>query len=59
MSWLTEPPNRFSPRQSLIDYIERSKTHPGRDDPDLKQEAARVQGYLDEADRKAAASAKN
>ncbi len=58
MSWLTEPPNQFSPRSKLVAYLKRAETHPGRDDPDLKLEVAEVQGYLDAMDRKAAGSAK-
>jgi erythromycin esterase-like protein len=42
----------------LIDYLKRFETHPGRDDPDLKLEAAEVRGYLDAMDRKAAALVK-
>jgi hypothetical protein len=43
-AWLTDPPNRFSPRQSWIDFLKQSEMHPGKDDPDVKHEVAIVQG---------------
>lgn len=58
MSWLTEPPNQFSPRESLVAYLKRAETHTGRDDPDLKREVADVRAMLAEKDRKAAVSTK-
>ena len=56
MSWLTEPPNQFSPRASLVTYLRRAETHPGRDDPDLKREVADVRAMLAEKDRREAAA---
>jgi hypothetical protein len=58
MSWLTEPSNQFSPRESLVAYLKRAENHPGRHDPDLKREVADVRSMLAEKDRKTAASAK-
>ncbi|MGD0108542.1 MAG: hypothetical protein ABSC06_31550 [Rhodopila sp.] len=58
MSWLTEPPNQFSPRESLVAYLRRAETHPGRDDSDLKREVADVRAMLAEKDRREVASAK-
>ena len=58
VAWLTDPPNRFSPRSEWETFLKEYETHPGKDDPDVKRTVAKVQGYLDEADRREAASAK-
>lgn len=57
-SWLISPPNQFSPRYKWEAFLKKMETHPGKDDPHMKREIAEVQRYLEEADRKAAGSAK-
>jgi hypothetical protein len=57
MPMMIDSPSRVAPRAELLDFLWDMATYP-QDDPNVKRAIAEVQGYLDEADRKAAASAK-
>jgi len=53
--WLiSDIPNQFSPRHRLIAFLDRMKTHPDPENEDVVRVRARVQGHLDDLDRKEA-----
>jgi hypothetical protein len=54
---MIDSPSRVAPRAELLDFLQDMATYP-QEDPSVKRAIATVQGYLDEADRKAAASGK-
>jgi hypothetical protein len=57
MPLMIDSPSRVAPRAELLDFLQDMSTYP-QDDPSVKRAIAKVQGYLDEADQKVAASAK-
>jgi hypothetical protein len=56
LRWSITPPSPFAPRSEMLAFLKECE--PDKDHPDVKAAAAKVQGYLDADDRKAALARK-